>query len=133
MTENILEKLKILGLRVTPVRKQIIYTLTDAKKPISASDLLSKIKANKTTIYREIEILLKKNYLNEVDFADGTKRYELSSLTHHHHLICVKCHKIEDVVLKENLQKEEIKIEKTNNFKILKHNLEFFGLCHNCI
>ncbi len=132
MQNEIVENLKRSGLKITSVRKQILEILNTSTKPLTAHEILSEIEANKTTIYREIETLLKAGYLNEVDFGDRNKRYELSSLGHHHHLVCIKCHGVEDVVLKETLFNEEKFISQANKFKVLRHNLEFFGYCHNC-
>lgn len=132
MQSEIIENLKKSGLKITSVRKQILGMLKNSAKPLTAHEILSEIDANKTTIYREIDTLLKAGYLNEVDFGDRNKRYELTSLGHHHHLICVKCHQVEDVVLKETLFNEEKLISNANKFKVLRHNLEFFGYCHNC-
>lgn len=132
MQDEIVKSLKKSGLKITTVRKEILEMLNISIKPVTVRKILSEIDVNKTTIYREIDILLKAGYLNKVDFGDGNKRYELSSLNHHHHLVCIKCHAVEDVVLKESLFKEENLISQANKFMVLYHNLEFFGYCHNC-
>lgn len=129
-------KLKTDGHRITPIRGKILDVFSKAISPISAPDLqdsfaLSKVNVNKTTIYRELDFLLKKTLINEVEFGDGKKRYELNN-GHHHHLICLNCKKIEDVDLETDLSKEEAKIKKDTGFKIKSHSLEFFGYCKNC-
>jgi Fur family transcriptional regulator, ferric uptake regulator len=133
MKDEIIQILKKSRLKITSIRIKLISIFKVSGSPLTVSDLLSKIKANKTTIYREINVLLKSNLLIEVDFADGIKRYELSSLNHHHHLICLKCRQVQDITINENLSEEEVKISKIKNFKVLKHNLEFFGYCQNCL
>ena len=133
MADTISINLKKSGLKITSVRRNILEILENSKKPLSARELLLKINANKTTIYREIETLLNFGYLNEVNFGDRSKRYELSSLGHHHHLVCLKCKNIADIKLKESLKGQEQFISKYANFKVLRHNLEFFGLCANCV
>jgi Fur family transcriptional regulator, ferric uptake regulator len=133
MEDKVILNLKGSGLRITPIRKSLISFFIKAASPLSVSDILSEIKANKTTIYREIEVLLKSDQLIEIDFADGKKRYELSELAHHHHLICLKCHLVQDVILEESLKKEENQIKSSKNFKVMKHNLEFFGYCQKCL
>ena len=120
------------GLRLTPIRIKIFELFSTASEPLSEADLQKSIAANKSTIYRELNTLLTKNYIAEVDFADGVKRYELSSLNHHHHLICVKCKSVQDVTLEENLSGEEERIFKQKKFQVAKHALEFFGYCNNC-
>lgn len=136
LTAEIVLKLKTEGHRITPIREKIIDILSKSDSPSSAPELqkaflVLKINVNKTTIYRELDFLLKKALINEVEFGDGKKRYELNN-GHHHHLICLNCNKIADIGLETDLSKEEAKIEKETGFKIKSHSLEFFGYCKNC-
>lgn len=132
--ETILNYLKKRGLRQSRIRKLLVEIFTKSQKPVSAVDLLEefKVPANKTTVYRELYILVDQNVLREVDFGDGTKRYELASDTHHHHLICTSCKKVEDIDLKTDLAKDEKEITTKTGFKISFHSLEFFGFCKKC-
>lgn len=124
--------------RTTPIRTTLLKILSKIKKPLTTQELLAALetkglKANKTTIYRQLEFLKENNIINEVYFNDRSIRYELKNInTHHHHLICLKCKKVEDVSLPEDLHHQEQMVLKNNNFKVLQHFLEFFGLCKNC-
>lgn len=118
------------GSRSTAIKKQILETFENTKYPISALELIAKVNANKTTIYRELFAFNSNGIIKEVDFGDGKKRYELSDRGHHHHLICKKCNKIDDVFLDERYLLK--KVEKESSFKIENHSLEFFGVCHSC-
>ncbi len=124
--------LKESNLKNTKVRREIFQIFGDTDNPIDALEFTEKIKVNKTSIYRELKILLAKGLILEIDFGDGKKRYELSSLDHHHHLICTSCKSVSDVQLKQDLSSEEERIEKEESFKVQRHNLEFFGLCAGC-
>lgn len=108
----------------------ILDILTKTKKPVDVSTLVNRMKVNKTTVYRQIEKMLQKNLLTEVELGDGKKRYELKSLGHHHHLICKKCGKIDDIYLDEEFLIKKVK--SLTEFKIEHHNLEFFGRCVKC-
>lgn len=90
------------------------------------------IKVNKTTVYREVEFFKNEGLLSEVDLGDQVKRYELHSDDHRHHLVCVKCQKVEDIVLEGDLEALESHIKKSRNFQVLRHSLEFFGVCSAC-
>ncbi|MFA6405886.1 MAG: Fur family transcriptional regulator [Candidatus Paceibacterota bacterium] len=120
--------LKELGLKTTKVRLQILKKL---KHPIDAIELTRLLKVNKTSVYRELKQLISKGLVEEIEFGDGKKRYELSSLGHHHHLFCLNCHKVEDVVIDEKLINQSLLV-KSPNFMVVKHNLEFFGYCQSC-
>ena len=130
--EILIQRLKTKKKRVTPARTKIINILCSTPSPITAETLVKKVHINKTTAYRELEFLLKNEFIQEVDFGDGTKRYELKELKHHHHLVCLRCKSVQDISFDENLEKEENKIRKNLKFQVLRHDLEFFGYCNNC-
>jgi len=79
-------------------------------------------------------LLEKFNIVYRVNFDDGYNRYELnydSESHHHHHLICLKCGKVIEVKL-DLLETLENEIEKENGFKVMDHNVKFFGYCSEC-
>ncbi|HZX49823.1 MAG TPA: Fur family transcriptional regulator [Candidatus Paceibacterota bacterium] len=137
MEEKILKELRGQGHRITAVRREMVKMLVNAKAPLAASDILKvlqkeKLKANKTTVYRELEFLVEQNIAQEVEFGDKKKRYEISD-KHHHHVVCVECKNVEDVDLQADLDGVEKKIAKQKGYKIINHSLEFFGLCAKCL
>lgn len=134
---NILTTLQRRGFKETRVRKAIIDTLLNIKSPLSAPELQSLLKsknivANKSTIYREIAFLKDQRIVKEIHFGEDKKRYEIEGEDHHHHVFCIKCDRVEDIKLEQELTEEERKISQATNFKILNHSLEFFGLCKSC-
>lgn len=134
---EILKKLASQGFRITLARKAIIDLLMRKPEPLSAKEIQTeffeeKIQIDKVTIYRELEFLEKNGVIVPVQFDDRNRRYEISTLSHHHHLICERCRRVEDVVLQNELGEEELLIEKNKHFKVTRHSLEFFGLCASC-
>jgi Fe2+ or Zn2+ uptake regulation protein len=130
--DEFIEILKNRKKRITPGRTKIINFFCKSTYPLSPETIVKKTGMNKTSIYRELEFLLKLGFIQEVDFGDGTKRYELKDLKHHHHLICLRCKKVQDISFNENLEWEESNIKKHQKFQVLRHDLEFFGYCQNC-
>ena len=127
---------KLVGCRQTKTRTRILAILAKAH-PLAAREVKErlanqKILVNKTTVYRELDFLLAKKIISEVTFQDGVKRYELAPEEHGHHVICLSCHKVQRIPLAHDLENQEKKISKLLNFKILKHSLEFYGLCREC-
>lgn len=124
--------------RTTPIRTALIEILSKSKTPLTPQELLASLnkkgfRANKTTVYRQLETLQEFAIVHEVQFADRSKRYELVSENgHHHHLVCLKCRRIEDVEFPTDLEAQEKAIWKKNKFKVLQHSLEFFGICRKC-
>jgi Fe2+ or Zn2+ uptake regulation protein len=128
--------LKDKGHRLTNTRKSIIQIFSEAKRPLSVNTIEKRLKnqdvnVNKTTVYREIDFLSKNNLVKEIFISKKRCHYESADLKHHHHLICDKCGKIENITncLMVNLEK---KVYKKRGFKIDRHLLEFYGTCANC-
>jgi len=134
----IVKTLRAGGERITPIRMELISILSNTNEPLSPQELLIALqkngfRANKTTVYRQLEVLERYSIVQSVQFADRTKRYELVSESgHHHHLVCVRCQRIEDVSFATDLQQQEKIIWKQNQFTVLQHSLEFFGVCKHC-
>lgn len=134
--QEILAEITQRGHRLTKARRGILKLLWQKQKPVAASDIQALLEqggmvVNKTTVYRELEFLECEKYIDEVRLKDGRRYYEIV-MAHHHHVICVKCNSVDDVVLQSELGKEEQRIEREMKFKILHHSLEFFGVCALC-
>ncbi|MEK7643759.1 MAG: Fur family transcriptional regulator [Patescibacteria group bacterium] len=135
-----INKLRANGGRVTPVRRALLQILSSNKQPGSPRQLLAQLKkkgfdANKTTVYRQLEMMHGAGIISEINLSDGVKRYELADSGHHHHLICLRCARIDDVVLPAGLEpRVEIAkmIKRVKKFAVERHSLEFFGVCARC-
>ena len=129
------KKLGDVGLKVTPQRLKIFEIFSSAKKPLTAEELFKNVSRpdfDLVTIYRTILTFEKVGIIRRVDTREKSTRYELAN-SHHHHLICVKCNDIEDMILEKDLDKQEKIISQTKKFKVLNHSLEFFGICRGCL
>ena len=129
-------KLRKDGHRITSARSAIIHLLVETDEPLSASKIRSTLKLqrlslDRATIYRELKFLLTDNIVRKIQFAGKATHYEIES-GHHHHLICVKCNSVKIIVLGRHLERHERQIYKKENFRVISHALEFYGLCRKC-
>lgn len=130
--------LRTQGHKITKNRTAILEFLSHLEKPISADEILHHVQdehqsVNKTTVYREIFFLLDHNFIREIEFGDGKKRYEITiNRPHHHHIICINCKRVEDIPLESELDHLKSQIERLTKYKLTSHMLEFFGVCANC-
>jgi len=136
ITHNCKTELKDADMKATPARLAILQLLEKTDEPIDVAtitDFLKRnnIKADQATIFRIVNMFTDRGLTRQIQLNEGKFRYELSSKPDHHHLICEKCAKIEDIsdCAVGILEKE---IEKKKQFKIISHSLEFFGTCADC-
>lgn len=137
MIAQTLNTLKERGYRITRTRKAVIDILDKGAKPLSVEMITKKLAQknltpNKTTIYRELEMLHKGGFVKEIQLGMGRRMYEITTLGHHHHLVCTKCENIEDISIKNDMTAYKKNIAKKTSFKVFDHSLEFFGLCEVC-
>ena len=137
MIKERIDSLRNQGYRVTKTRKAIFEIFTTTKKPLSAEGLLAllvkkDLSPNKSTIYRELDFLEKEGSIKTLQLHSDRKMYEITTLGHHHHLVCLSCEAIEDLPMENHLENYEEKILEKNSFKVTRHSLEFFGICKSC-
>jgi len=124
-----------IGGRLTKTKKAIIDVLSENHCLLSKQELTKKleaktIKPDRSTIYRELQFLIKNNIIIKNTIA-GVDYLEIPQ-NHHHHLVCMGCHSISKVTIRNYLKKQEKQIAKQNKFTIINHSLEFYGYCHHC-
>ncbi|MBM4306513.1 MAG: transcriptional repressor [Deltaproteobacteria bacterium] len=135
--KEILKKLRGNGFRITPARKSIIDILSVKHDAVSLTELKKhletrNVRADRTTIYREILFLKQQGTICEIPIGGGKKGYKICEDGHHHHLICIRCNRVEEIVLKNTLALQEKKIARQRGFQVLDHLLEFYGFCGDC-
>ncbi len=135
-SENIIERLKRGGARITRARRLMVDVFGKHHLPLTELEIRHELArrgstVNKTTVYREIKCLMGNGIIREINFGDGRKRYELDS-GHHHHLVCTSCRKVDEIHIDDDVSHIERRINRRKKFKITGHYLEFFGLCSGC-
>ena len=124
------------GVNITESRVDVVDIVSKSKKPIDSATIVEMMQkkspqTNRATIFRAIQLLSEKGVLTKCEFEEGKLRYELSSLPHHHHIVCTTCGKVEDV---EGCEISDVEgdLAKRYGFTIRSHKLEFFGQCKKC-
>ncbi|QZY57482.1 Fur family transcriptional regulator [Crassaminicella profunda] len=138
--ENLKDKLKEKGYKLTPQRRATLDTIIENQgKHLSTEEIYDMVKENcpeigLATVYRTLQLLDELDVISKINFDDGCSRYELNTNEddhQHHHLICLKCGDVIEVEvdLMETLEEE---IENNYDFKISDHKVKFFGYCSKC-
>lgn len=95
--------------------------------------MLKKKQYNKSSVYCEIEKLLSKDVIIEIDLLDGKKRYELNNHIHHHHALWTKCGAVICIDIPNNLDQVEKKLFEQKGFRFTGHALDFWGYLRNVL
>ena len=125
--------------KLTPQRQTILQTfIENVDRHLSAEDVYLLVKnqypdIGLATVYRTLDILAELGILQKNDFGDGRSRYEFNREDehHHHHMICLRCGNVSEFD-DDLLESLEAVIIKRNQFKIMDHDLKFYGYCRLC-
>ncbi|AXH15415.1 Fur family transcriptional regulator [Malaciobacter mytili] len=125
--------LKEYDLKVTPQRVAIVEELY-MNGHMNIDDLYKKLLSkfpsiSLATIYKNVNAMIEKVFLNEVKIPNAKSVYELVK-EEHSHLVCSSCGKIEDIELDtSSLLKEAIS---SKNYTIKETSVVFTGICPDC-
>lgn len=133
------ERLHAKDYKLTPQREVILRAFVEqGKGHLSAEDVYNLVKVKNpdiglATVYRTLDLLAELDILQKMDFGDGRSRYEMCGMEehHHHHLICLNCHQVAEFD-DDLLETLEAVIVRKSGFKIVDHDLKFYGLCKEC-
>ncbi|MBE0363924.1 Fur family transcriptional regulator, ferric uptake regulator [Pseudoalteromonas ulvae UL12] len=135
MTDHNLE-LKKAGLKVTLPRIKILEILQSPdNQHISAEDVY-KILLDKgeeiglATVYRVLNQFDDAGIVSRHHFEGGKSVFELSGITHHDHLVCLKCGKVVEFE-DELIETRQVEIASTNGIKLTNHSLYLYGECED--
>lgn len=128
--------LKSKDLKYTGQRQALAEWVFKHPEHFTADDLVIAFQENrwvsKATIYRTLSLMVEAGLLEEEDFNEGYKTYEIKfNRAHHDHLICIKCNKVIEFENRE-IEKIQEKIAGENGFILESHTLKLFGICPSC-
>jgi Fur family ferric uptake transcriptional regulator len=85
------------------------------------------------TVYRVLTQFEQAGLLNRNHFESGKAIFELNEGSHHDHLVCLDCGRVEEFV-DEEIEKRQQRIAAERGFKIAEHALAIYGSCtkENC-
>jgi len=128
--------IKSLPMRSTRQRSIILEVLKGTNAHPTAGWIFEQVKEHCTnislgTIYRNLNLLKDNGIIKELKFGKNTARYD-ANFEPHHHIFCLECGKLEDVNCTVHPDLTNT-VEKENGYKIVSHQLEFSGICPECL
>jgi len=130
--------LKKRSLKFTIQREVILKTLYNCQEHLTPEGLHDKIQNNYpelkvgiATVYRTLSLLEESGLVTSLSFGADGKKYELGAKDHHDHMICTECGRITEFFDEEIESRQEV-IASKNNFKIIDHSMQIYGICAKC-
>tara|TARA_Y100000758_G_scaffold151094_1_gene107153 strand:- start:303 stop:731 length:429 start_codon:yes stop_codon:yes gene_type:complete len=129
--------LKKEGLRYTQQRQSVWDELCATNDHRDAEEIYlairqSGLNVSRATVYRTIDVLVKNKMVRKLELGDGRARYEHKvNATHHDHLICIQCGKIEEF-MDEVIESRQDAIVKKIGYKLVRHIHQLFIICSEC-
>jgi Fe2+ or Zn2+ uptake regulation protein len=126
------------GQRYTRSRRKLVDLLARAGRPLSIPEVLAAEPAlPQSSAYRNLVVLEQAGAVGRMLASDGA-RYELAEglLAHHHHLVCLSCGSVADVILAARSERAidlaTGEVASANGFLATGHRLDILGVCADC-
>lgn len=129
--------LKKVGLKITRPRLKILELLETSKsRHLSAEDIYkilleSSEDVGLATVYRVLTQFETAGLVVRHHFENGHSVFELNEGSHHDHLVCKQCGKVEEFI-DDTIEKCQHKVAQKFAFKMTDHSLYIYGICFDC-
>ncbi|MCU0803571.1 MAG: ferric iron uptake transcriptional regulator [Burkholderiales bacterium] len=128
------QDLKTIGLKATAPRLRILELFEKSTvRHLSAEDVYRQlmtegIDVGLATVYRVLTQFEQAGLLQRHHFESGKAVFELNDSSHHDHLVCLSCGRVEEF-FDEEIEKRQLKIAKQRGFAIRAHSLYIYADC----
>lgn len=134
---NNIENLKSTGLKATLPRLKILEIFqTTKQRHMTAEDVFRVLIEERSdiglaTVYRVLTQFEQAGLLRRSNFESGKAIYELDEGSHHDHLVCVSCGKVEEFFDPE-IEKRQQMVAENLGWNIVEHSMSMYGRCAEC-
>jgi Fur family peroxide stress response transcriptional regulator len=134
--QTMIQVLRDRHFRITPQRLAILRILAESDGHPSVESIYDQVKTHfpttsLATIYKNINVLKELDQVLELGFSDDSNRYDGNKPYDHPHVVCTVCRKILDPDIAA-LEDMTVELVSKTGFSILRHRLDFFGICPEC-
>lgn len=124
------------GFRVTPQRQMILDAVCEGGGHSTPEQIYERVQArapavNRATVYRNLSFLCDLRMILNADMGNGHLAYEIAPESPHHHLVCRRCGKAEQIS-HGAIDELFAKIDQEYGFSVDREHLMLTGLCRQC-
>jgi len=130
-------ELRKAGLKVTLPRMKILDILeASASRHQSAEDVYKALldsgeDIGLATVYRVLTQFEAAGLVKRHHFEEGHSVFELNEGSHHDHILCVKCGRVDEFV-EEVIEQRQQAIASELGYEMTDHSLTMYGICPTC-
>ena len=136
--ERASEQLRAAGYRAGAARREVIGFLDSQSCCLGAQEIHDQLRASGraiglASVYRVLDTLTDRGLLQRLEFGDGVARFEpiRDDDSHHHHLVCDECGKVE-TFSDERLERALRDVESKSAYAVAAHDVVLRGACTAC-
>jgi Fur family transcriptional regulator, ferric uptake regulator len=133
------QRLRNTGLRYTPARRSLVEVLAESNRPLTIPEILVTDRSlAQSSAYRNLSELIAAGVVHRIVAGDEYSHFELAEdlTSHHHHLVCTHCGRVEDVTLDEEIETALTlaldAVAHAEGFSVEHHRLDVVGRCAAC-
>ena len=124
------------GYRITEPRRAVSRLIAERRGHFTAANLVADARSRRlgigrATVFRALDLFEDLGVVERVDLPSGEHAYVPCEPIHHHHVICSRCGRTEEI---DDPGMDEVtgSIGRRTGYRIDSHRLELFGLCPAC-
>lgn len=134
---NLLELCVAKGMPLTKKREIVINIIEKNPGHMDAEDVYKKAKKKDpsigmATVYRALKLMSDYNVIERHTFGQEHQHFESPTKSHHDHLVCSECGKIEEFS-DPSLEQLKNDVARQHGFQMTTHKLEIYGICADCV
>jgi Fur family ferric uptake transcriptional regulator len=132
-----IDELKNIGLKATLPRLKILEIFQkSSQRHMTAEDVFRILLEERSdiglaTVYRVLTQFEQAAILSRRHFESGKALYELNEGTHHDHMVCTSCGKVEEFFDAEIEQRQQ-SVAQSMGWVMQDHAMALYGLCADC-
>jgi Fur family ferric uptake transcriptional regulator len=133
---ELLQRLRDREWRLTAQRRVVAEVLSGEHTHLTADAVYSRAQVllpeiSLATVYNTLNELVDMGEVLEISAGDGPKRYDPNTTSPHHHLYCVECGELRDVI-PEGTDRLALPVGQQHGFELLDMDILFRGRCPAC-
>jgi Fur family transcriptional regulator, ferric uptake regulator len=135
-TPDLTARLSEAGVRPTRQRLLVLETLAAEPHDATAQEIHGRLRQaderiGLATVYRALAVLKRGGVVDELSHRAGESCYRLCTPGHHHHLVCSRCHRVEELEGCD-IDAWVTQASRAHGFKPASHVVEVVGVCAEC-